>query len=57
MFPSGGDETDFPVIHAEISERLVREVIAYLQARGPCDVTEFELVHEDVHFRLPAAIA
>jgi 4-hydroxy-3-methylbut-2-enyl diphosphate reductase len=42
---------------ASVPERLVREVIAYLQSLGPCDVNEFELVHEDVHFRLPAAIA
>jgi len=42
---------------ASVPERLVQEVIAYLQALGPCEVSEFELVHEDVHFRLPAAIA
>lgn len=42
---------------ASVPEWLVQEVIAYLQQFGPCEVTEFELVHEDVHFRLPAAIA
>ncbi len=42
---------------ASVPERLVQEVIAYLRGFGPCEVTEFELVHEDVHFRLPAAIA
>ncbi len=42
---------------ASVPERLVQEVIAYLRRFGPCEVTEFELVHEDVHFRLPAAIA
>ena len=38
-------------------ERLVQEVITYLRHFGPCDVSECELVHEDVHFRLPAEIA
>jgi 4-hydroxy-3-methylbut-2-enyl diphosphate reductase len=42
---------------ASVPERLVQDVIAALHRFGPCEVVEFELVHEDVHFRLPAAIA
>ncbi len=42
---------------ASVPERLVQDVIAALRRLGPCEVVEFELVHEDVHFRLPAAIA
>jgi len=42
---------------ASVPERLVQEVIAYLRRLGPSELEECELVHEDVHFRLPAAIA
>lgn len=41
---------------ASVPETLVQGVIAYLRARGPCDVQEQELVDEDVHFRLPANV-
>jgi 4-hydroxy-3-methylbut-2-enyl diphosphate reductase len=41
---------------ASVPERLVQEVIDYLKRLGPCDLEEVELVHEDVHFRLPASI-
>ncbi len=41
---------------ASVPERLVQDVIHYLEQFGPCDVEETELVHEDVHFRLPASI-
>jgi 4-hydroxy-3-methylbut-2-enyl diphosphate reductase len=40
---------------ASVPERLVQDVIAAFRRRGPCEVEEVELVHEDVHFRLPAA--
>lgn len=42
---------------ASVPERLVKEVIAHLGRFGATDVQECELVHEDVHFRLPATIA
>src|SRR5690606_12155357 len=42
---------------ASVPERLVQEVIDYLAGRGNCQVEEAELVHEDVHFRLPVAIS
>ena len=42
---------------ASVPESLVLEVIEFLKARRPCEVSEIELVSEDVHFRLPAAIA
>jgi 4-hydroxy-3-methylbut-2-enyl diphosphate reductase len=41
---------------ASVPEGLVQDVIDYLEGFGPCDVEETELVHEDVHFRLPASI-
>ena len=42
---------------ASVPEKLVQGVIAFLKEREACDVEEFELVQESVHFRLPAAIA
>lgn len=42
---------------ASVPEKLVQGVIAYLNEREPCEVEEYELVEENVHFRLPAAIA
>lgn len=42
---------------ASVPESLVSEVIGFLEKRGPCEVSEIELVREDVHFRLPTAIA
>jgi 4-hydroxy-3-methylbut-2-enyl diphosphate reductase len=42
---------------ASVPERLVKEVIAHLGRFGDTEVQECELVHEDVHFRLPATIA
>ncbi len=42
---------------ASVPERLVKEVITHLGRFGETDVQECELVHEDVHFRLPATIA
>ena len=42
---------------ASAPESLVQDVIEALKARGPCTVEERELVHEDVHFRLPAAFS
>ena len=41
---------------ASVPESLVQEVIDRLREHGPCEVSETELVHEDVHFRLPAEI-
>ena len=40
----------------DVPEKLVQEVIDRLQEHGTCEVEESELVHEDVHFRLPAEI-
>ena len=42
---------------ASVPETLLQEVIAYLQARGPCTVRESVVASEGVHFRLPSAIA
>lgn len=42
---------------ASVPERLVKEVITHLGRFGETEVQECELVHEDVHFRLPATIA
>jgi 4-hydroxy-3-methylbut-2-en-1-yl diphosphate reductase len=42
---------------ASVPEKLVQGVIHYLSERTPCEVEEYELVEENVHFRLPAAIA
>lgn len=42
---------------ASVPERLVQDVINRIKEHGPCEVEEAELVHEDVHFRLPATIA
>lgn len=42
---------------ASAPERLVQGVIEYFKSRGVCDVEESEAVLEDVHFKLPAAIA
>jgi len=41
---------------ASVPESLVQGVIEYLAARGPCDIEEREVVHEDVHFDIPQAI-
>lgn len=40
---------------ASAPESLVQGVVQRLQARGPCEVEEREVVHEDVHFPLPEA--
>jgi 4-hydroxy-3-methylbut-2-enyl diphosphate reductase len=42
---------------ASVPEKLVQGVIEFLNEREPCEVEEYELVEESVHFRLPAAIA
>ena len=41
---------------ASVPEKLVQEVIDRLREHESCEVEESELVHEDVHFRLPAEI-
>ncbi len=51
-----GVETILLTSGASVPESLVQEVIGRLCAHGPCQVEEVELVHEDVHFRLPAQI-
>jgi 4-hydroxy-3-methylbut-2-enyl diphosphate reductase len=51
-----GAETVLVTSGASVPEGLVQEVIDYLGRLGPCEVDEVELVHEDVHFRLPASI-
>lgn len=52
-----GVETVLITSGASVPERLVQEVIESLSRFGPCEVEETELVHEDVHFRLPATIS
>jgi len=42
---------------ASVPDKHVQGVIEFLQERGPCTVSERELVEENVYFRLPAAIA
>ncbi|MBX7256315.1 MAG: 4-hydroxy-3-methylbut-2-enyl diphosphate reductase [Candidatus Hydrogenedentes bacterium] len=42
---------------ASAPETLVQGVIAYFRARGPLEVVESEIITEDVHFKLPAALA
>ena len=51
-----GVETVLITSGASVPERLVQEVIERLKRNAPCNVEEVELVHEDVHFRLPATI-
>jgi 4-hydroxy-3-methylbut-2-enyl diphosphate reductase len=41
---------------ASVPEFLVQGVIEHLKSKGPCEVVEREIVHEDVHFALPEAI-
>lgn len=38
---------------ASVPEQHVQGVLAFLNAFESCSVEEYELVHEDVHFRLP----
>ncbi len=52
-----GVETVLLSSGASVPEKLVQGVIRYLQARGECTVEERSLVTEDVHFRLPTAVA
>jgi 4-hydroxy-3-methylbut-2-enyl diphosphate reductase len=42
---------------ASVPEVLVQGVIEHLTRRGPCEVEEREIVHEDIHFQLPEAIS
>jgi 4-hydroxy-3-methylbut-2-enyl diphosphate reductase len=42
---------------ASAPEKLVQGVIEYFQARGTCEVVESDVITENVHFKLPAAIA
>ena len=42
---------------ASVPESLVQNVIEFLHDLGPCTVEERELIQEDVHFRLPVAVA
>ncbi len=42
---------------ASVPERLVEDVIAWFRQRGPCEVEERSLTHEDLEFRLPKEIA
>ena len=51
-----GIETVLVTSGASVPEQLVQEVIETLQRREPCEVEEAEVVHEDVHFRLPSVI-
>ncbi len=41
---------------ASVPELLVQGVVEHLRSRGLCEVAEREIVHEDVHFRLPEEI-
>ncbi len=41
---------------ASVPEKHVQGVIAYLNSLESCSVEEFELVHEDIHFRLPVNV-
>lgn len=52
-----GVETVLVTSGASVPDLLVRDVIAYLERREPCTVEERRLVDENVHFRLPVAIA
>lgn len=51
-----GVETVLVTSGASAPEFLVQGVVAYLSTKGPCTVEEREMVHENVHFRLPEAI-
>ena len=46
----------FAVERHPVPDALVQEVIEYLERMGAREVEESELVHEDVHFRLPTSI-
>ncbi|MBI4560288.1 MAG: 4-hydroxy-3-methylbut-2-enyl diphosphate reductase [Candidatus Hydrogenedentes bacterium] len=52
-----GVETVLLTSGASAPEILVQGVIEYLRCRGPVEVEESSIVPENVHFRLPAAIA
>ena len=52
-----GVETVLVTSGASVPETLVQGVISYLAALAPCQVEEQELVQENVHFRLPHALA
>ncbi len=52
-----GVETVLLTSGASVPDSLVEDVIDYLRSRGPCELVERELARENVHFRLPAAIA
>ena len=41
---------------ASAPEQLVQELVDYFRARGTKDVSEFDVVHEDVRFMLPKTI-
>ncbi|HPO15915.1 MAG TPA: 4-hydroxy-3-methylbut-2-enyl diphosphate reductase [Candidatus Hydrogenedentes bacterium] len=41
---------------ASVPEKHVQGVLAFLNSLASCAVEEYELVHEDVHFRLPRNI-
>lgn len=51
-----GVETIVLTSGASVPEKLVQEVIDRLREHRTCELEESELVHEDVHFRLPAEI-
>lgn len=52
-----GVETILITSGASVPETLVQGVIEYLEALGPCEVEERQLVEENVHFRLPRNVA
>lgn len=52
-----GVETVLLTAGASAPEHLVQGVIDYLRSLGPVEVEESSIITEDVHFKLPAAIA
>ena len=51
-----GVDTVLVTSGASAPESLVQGVVEQLRRRGPCEVDEREVVHEDVHFPLPEAV-
>jgi len=51
-----GVETLLLTSGASVPDKLVNGVIDYLNSVATCELEEYELIHEDVHFRLPKVV-
>jgi 4-hydroxy-3-methylbut-2-en-1-yl diphosphate reductase len=46
----------FRPLYAQVKDLLVQRLVEFFRARGTEDVSEFEVVQEDVRFMLPKEI-